>query len=596
MSTKKAPKRPMHFVSVVMCTLAALLVLMAAALYYSGKKAEQALEATLSARVEKSREEQAAILTNIYYTSRNILGNVMYDSEINGILKNTTDTNPQAIRTIRNKLRMAQTVHLNGIDYRVVLLDLNGNMYANWLRGAGYYEDIFAQPVVQSALEERQSFFLIRHPFWYLDDENPIASALTVSFGSIVLDQYLPNPIGIMLFSVEEGSLISALERDGHVAVTNVATGERLCGSVDERLYEYVHENSIDYPLGTTVQTSWDGERMMVCRSMIATSGIELLQVMAFDEMYGELIALKKLNMALLLIGLSLMAAVMALLMIGVSRPLHRLYQQICALNVDESGDIPRISPQGYRECTEVADAVNDMTRRTMDMIKVIERQQQERAELKYRYLLSQLDPHFLLNTLNNIKWTAYIDNAPRVAEMIMALGFLLETSLGKNRDEGTIDREINHVKSYMLLQSMHYGTEVVCQIETESDVRQKPFERYTLMTLVGNAIKHGYVKGRTLNIAVHIGQEEGKLCVSVNDDGQGMRPEKLEQVRKELRESESGERSGHIGLRNLSQRLAYRYGGQAELVIESEEGKGTSVRLSVPMECLDDRRSEMHV
>lgn len=589
MFTKRILGQPVHFASVLTCVLVVVLMLMATALCFSGRKAEIAVEATLSVRAEKVRNEQSAILANIYYTSRNILGNVMYDSEINEILKNTTGVNPQAIRTIRNKLRMAQTIHINDIDYRVVLLDLNGNMYANWLRGAGYYEDIFEQPVVQSALEERKSFFLVKHPFWYLDDENPIASALTVSFGSIVMDQYLPKPVGVMLFSVEEESLLNALEHDGQVAVTNAATGERICGSVEDELYAYIQENSLRFPMGETVRESWNGRQVLICRSMIATSGIELLQVMAFDEVYRELIALRKLNLMLMLVGLSLIAAVMGLIMVGMTRPLHQLYHQICALNIDQDGAIPRITSRGYRECSEVADAVNDMSKRTMDMIKVIERQQRERAELKYRYLLSQLDPHFLLNTLNNIKWAAYMDNAPRVAEQVMALGFLLEASLGKNGEQGTIDHEINHVKSYMLLQSMHYGTDVDCRIEAEESVGDRPCEPYTLMTLVGNAIKHGYTKGRMLDITVRIGQKEGRLNICVSDNGRGMTPERLQQVKRELQESESGERSSHIGLRNLNQRLVYRYGGQAELDLDSKEGKGTSVWLSVPVEWLGD-------
>ena len=171
-----------------------------------------------------------------------------------------------------------------------------------------------------------------------------------------------------------------------------------------------------------------------------------------------------------------------------------------------------------------------------------------------------------------------------------------LETSLGKNQGEVTIDYEISHVRSYMLLQSMHYGDSISWDVEAGEDVRPIPFERLTLQTLVGNAIKHGYQKGSRMHIDIRIAIEGERLTISVSDNGQGMPPERLEEVRRELRESESQERSSHIGLRNLCQRLAYRYKGQAALTVESRQGEGTTVLLSVPLAQLQSGRKDTRV
>lgn len=206
-------QRKISLLSVLLCAGAAMLLMMAGAMYLSARGAEQGMEKILDKRLEKARDEQVTLLQNIYYTTRNTLGNVMYDSEIYRILRDTKGVDVQAIRTMRDKLRMVQNVHLNNIEYRMVLLDMNGNMYTNWLRGAGYYQEIISQPEITSALEEDRSFFVLRHPFWYVDDENPIERVSTISFGSVVLDQYQPIPIGILLFSVEEDSLVAALER-----------------------------------------------------------------------------------------------------------------------------------------------------------------------------------------------------------------------------------------------------------------------------------------------------------------------------------------------------------------------------------------------
>lgn len=592
----KTKRRPIRFISIILLVWCVLLGLTAALLLFSSGEAERGLEETLNVRVEQARDRQETLLNNIYLTSRNILGNVMYDSDIGEILQRAPRGDAQSIRTMRNKLRLTQNIHMNDIEYRVVLLDLNGNLYANWQRGSGYYDEIMSYPVVQDAIASRQTFFMLKHPFWHVDDENPIERVPSISFGNVVENPYQAEVTGVLLFSAEEKSLVSALETDGQVAVTNALTGERLCGSVEDALYRHVQEHPADFPLGVISRITWRDREMLVCRSRVASSNLELLHVMLFDDMYRELISLRHVNLAVLLTALAVMACVLVLLTLGLSRPLRRLYQQVGDLSIREDGEMPMITVQGYRECAEVAEAINDMSKRTMEMVDVIQRQEKERAELKYRYLLSQLDPHFLLNTLNNVKWTAYMSGAPRVAEMIMALGFLLETSLGKNQGEVTIDYEISHVRSYMLLQSMHYGEDVSCDISAENETRTLPFERLTLQTLVGNAIKHGYQKGSHLHIDIRIALEGERLCIAVSDNGQGMSPERLEEVRQELRESESQKRSSHIGLRNLCQRLAYRYKGRAVLTVESEQDEGTQVVLTVPLECLQSGRKDDRV
>lgn len=593
---EKRKRRPVRFTSIMLLVWGVLLALMAALLLYSSNEAERGLEETLNVRVEQARDRQENLLNNIYFTSRNILGNVMYDYDIGDILRSAKRGDAQAIRTMRNKLRLTQNLHMDGIEYRVVLLDMNGNLYANWQRGSGFYDEIMRDETVRYAVQTRKTFFLLRHPFWYKDDENPVERVPSISFGNVVESPYQPEVMGVLLFSAEEQSLVDALEQDGQVAVTDASTGERLCGSVDDVLYRHVQDHPQDFPLGSIVRASWQGREMLICRSLVASSNLELLQVMLFDDMYRELISLRHVNLALLGAVLAVMACVLALVTLGLSRPLRTLYQQVGDLSIREDGEMPAITVRGYRECAEVAEAINDMSKRTMEMVDVIQRQEKERAELKYRYLLSQLDPHFLLNTLNNVKWTAYMSNAPRVAEMIMALGFLLETSLGKNQGEVTIDYEISHVRNYLLLQSMHYGDGVSCGIHAQEELRSLPFERLTLQTLVGNAIKHGYQKGSHLHIDIHISTEGDQLRIAVSDNGQGMSPERLEEVRQELRESESQRRSSHIGLRNLCQRLAYRYKGEAVLTLESAPGEGTQVLLTVPLACLLNGRKEDRV
>ena len=98
---------------------------------------------------------------------------------------------------------------------------------------------------------------------------------------------------------------------------------------MDDALYQHVQQNLTHYPLGHIVRTSWDGEEMLIYRSLVASNNLELLQVMRFDKMYHELITLHNLNLVVLVLALVLMALVLYLLMLGLSRPLRSLYQQV---------------------------------------------------------------------------------------------------------------------------------------------------------------------------------------------------------------------------------------------------------------------------
>ena len=114
----KTKRRPIRFISIILLVWCVLLGLTAALLLFSSGEAERGLEETLNVRVEQARDRQETLLNNIYLTSRNILGNVMYDSDIGEILQRAPRGDAQSIRTMRNKLRLTQNIHMNDIEYR----------------------------------------------------------------------------------------------------------------------------------------------------------------------------------------------------------------------------------------------------------------------------------------------------------------------------------------------------------------------------------------------------------------------------------------------------------------------------------------------
>ncbi|MEJ8307121.1 sensor histidine kinase [Saccharibacillus sacchari] len=206
--------------------------------------------------------------------------------------------------------------------------------------------------------------------------------------------------------------------------------------------------------------------------------------------------------------------------------------------------------------------------------------------------LQSQLNPHFLLNTLETVKWKAAalaggMDN--ELTQMIEQLGEILKGALDLEEKEVTIEEEIRYTESYLAIQLMRSGEafDVVwdCRAQGE-DIR---ILKLLLQPLVENSVIHG-LRGRQGGaIKIKIYENKGMLRLSVFDNGRGMTPRQLQELRSKL-EGPFGQ-SAHIGVSNTHKRLRLAYGKQYGLRIYSREGKGTLVQIVIPQKSNHNER-----
>ncbi len=239
-----------------------------------------------------------------------------------------------------------------------------------------------------------------------------------------------------------------------------------------------------------------------------------------------------------------------------------------------ELGDIGR----GVNDLAENVDLL--MNRRLED--------EKQKKDLEYKMLLSQINPHFIYNTLNSIKWMASIQGADGISEMTTALARLL-----KSISKGTsllipIREELALIEDYFTIQSYRYGGTITLDIQVEEEaIRDDRIIKFTLQPLVENAIFHGIEpKGSAGRITIHAGYEEWGgspgVRIDVTDDGVGMTPEKAAQV---LQGNEDGSTDffREIGISNVHRRLQYEFGEQYGITIESLKGEYTTMSIHLP-------------
>ena len=201
-------------------------------------------------------------------------------------------------------------------------------------------------------------------------------------------------------------------------------------------------------------------------------------------------------------------------------------------------------------------------------------------------YLKSQVNPHFLYNTLDTIRSQAELDGDKKVAKLLMRRVDFFRLSVKVDRSMVTLDDELELVEAYMELMCYRYP-ELFCDYDIDPDLGAVQVPNFILQPLVENAIFHGLEpKGGHGSVLLDISTDPdtGAVLLRITDDGVGMPPEQVAHLLDEPAEgAEKAEKFRHVGLWNVNRRIRYSFGEGYGLTIESEEDVGTEVTIRLP-------------
>jgi sensor histidine kinase YesM len=202
---------------------------------------------------------------------------------------------------------------------------------------------------------------------------------------------------------------------------------------------------------------------------------------------------------------------------------------------------------------------------------------------LELKTLQSQVKPHFLFNTLNTAARLAYLENAPRTAELVYSLASLLRYSLRNPDQLVSLKEEISCLKHYLHIQEIRYGDHIKSQINIPTEIENILLPIMTLQPIVENAIIHGLEEkeeGGIITIRAY--QKDETIFIEVRDNGVGIDKKMLEVIKGNIEEGK-GHLTG-LGLQNVDRRLKMYFGKESGLEITSEKGNGTLVVLKIPI------------
>lgn len=200
--------------------------------------------------------------------------------------------------------------------------------------------------------------------------------------------------------------------------------------------------------------------------------------------------------------------------------------------------------------------------------------------------LQAQISPHFLYNTLENIRWMAIDvckgDN--EVSQIILNLSEMLRVSLDNEHQIITIKEEINNTKLYIEILQLRYKDKLSVEWEIDENTLSLPIVKVSLQPIIENAIYHGIKPLREGGIIkIKVSKTEEEVIIQVSDNGLGMSKEEVDSLNDDLREKYVL-KEGHIGVRNVNQRLKLLLGDTAQIKVRSELNRGTIVTVSLPL------------
>lgn len=227
-----------------------------------------------------------------------------------------------------------------------------------------------------------------------------------------------------------------------------------------------------------------------------------------------------------------------------------------------------------YQIINSLTERMESLTQKNQDLADC-------RRNIEVKQLQGQFNPHFVFNLLANLQYLIYADQE-KARQVVANSSKLLRYSISGGRINVTLETDIQHVESYLMLQQSRFGTRLVYQVQIEPELLNYRLPKLLIQPLIENAIVHNVDQVERLMIEITAKRQEEKIILAVKDNGQGITPMRLVELNRKL---EGGELEGdHIGLFNVHRTVQLEYGEGYGVQIDSVYGHGTIVMVSLPV------------
>ncbi len=317
------------------------------------------------------------------------------------------------------------------------------------------------------------------------------------------------------------------------------------------------------------------------------------------DELYSDVNILRNRIIMLCLASIIILSVVSFYMSFDMIKPINRLVKAMKNMNINNIPEsyieVDRNDELGFLHKT-----FNNMTKEIDHLVTWIYREQITRKEAELKALQSQINPHFLFNTLESINWMARLNNVPEISDTVTDLSTLLEASIGRDDRLIPIEEEFMYIDKYISLLKRRFEDKITLKKEIDPQVLYIKIPRLLIQPLIENAVYHGVENSREKGvIMLNARIQEDLLVLEVIDNGNGISKEDLVKLNKSLEmdndtyfKSLREKKNKSIGIDNVNRRIKLFYGEKYGIKIESSVNIFTKVTVSLPLQTFNTKES----
>ena len=449
--------------------------------------------------------------------------------------------------------------------------------------------DVTKEEWFSDTLERTENLhFTTPHVQYIFDnDENQYTWVITLT-RAVELTRGVSTEQGILLIDITYGSLkqlLDSITMGNHGYLYMISSGGQLiyhpqmqlidAGQLEENIQAAVGYRDGNY------RESYQGRIRDVTVKSVGYTGWKLVGVTPEQDSYLNTLKTKLFMVFLVGLFLLILMIINASISSRITVPIRELEKSVNAL---ETGNLDaEVYQGGSYESRHLGRSIGDMAKQIKVLMQDIVAEHESKRKSEFDTLQSQINPHFLYNTLDIIVWMIENEQKSEAVKVVTALARFFRISLSKGKSIITVRDELEHVRNYLMIQQMRFKNKFTYTIDAAPEVLGLASLKLMLQPLVENAIYHGMeFKDGDGIIAVTAVQKEDGLWFTIQDNGLGMTEEQVESLLTEHAHVSSKRGSG-IGVKNVNERIRLYFGNEYGLSIESEPDEGTTIRIHLP-------------
>ena len=417
---------------------------------------------------------------------------------------------------------------------------------------------------------------------YYIDEES------IIYIGEKIFDKNFFKPVGMLVFKIKKEYLTDKYKKvlEGAKEGIYVADGDgkeilsegRLPQDKGELLRRFLSVAPKDgelYKNEDKQQVILYAKRSSLNLSMISAVFISK------DILLQDIRHLSKMTLILCISTLPIFLLFAAGLYKEIISPIYLLSGKMQQIQQGEIGVVMKSDRKD--ELGYLFSAFDKMSRRIQYLVNTVYKEEIALKNAEIKSLQDQINPHFLYNTLDMINWKARMSGNEEISDMIEALSGIMEINIDRRTQPFlTIEEEMKYLEHYIFLIHKRFGEKFIFEKAIDLDTYKLKIPRLILQPLVENAITHGIEPVGRGTVYLAVKQQEEKLFVTIQDDGQGIEEEVLKELHRAMADTEKA--AGKVGMINVQKRINLLYGEGYGITLVSSAGKGTLITVILPV------------